>query len=100
MASESIEGKTLRFHFTEGAMKGRDFDHIFLRDSVKWGPAGSDQKTESKGAIVSLGDERYVGSYMSEQGHTLTSAINMKTGELDCFASDGKNWSKHRGSVK
>ena len=100
MKGNGIEGKTLRFNFTDGPMKGKEYDHIFSGEKVKWGPAGSDKKTESKGALAEVGSDYYVGSYMGDKGYTLTSAMNLKTGELIAFASDGKQWSQHSGTVE
>ncbi len=100
MKTNGIEGKTLRFNFSDGPMKGKQYDHIFSGNSVKWGPAGSDKKTESKGAVAQLDSDCYVGSYTGDKGYTLTSAMNLKTGELVSFASDGKEWSQHKGTVQ
>ncbi len=105
MKGKGIEGKTLRFNFTDGPMKGKEYDHIFSGEKVKWGPAGSDKKTESKGALAEVGTDYYVGSYMGDKGYTLTRAMNLntmnfKTGELVAFASDGKQWSQHTGTVE
>ena len=97
----SIQEKTLRFHFVEGPMKGRDFDHVFHSNGkVSWGPAGSGKKTESEGALEKVGDDCFVGSYMGSNGYTLTSAINLATGKLISFASNGDEWSKQNGTVK
>ena len=97
--SSAIEGKTLRFHFSNGPMKGQDFDHIFRGDKVDWGAAGSDQKITSDGKLVKIGEDCYVGSYMGPNGYTLTTALNLATGKLHAFASDGKEWSEHSGTV-
>ena len=98
--TSSLEGKTLRFHFDDGPMKGKEFDHTFHGDKVEWGPAGSGKSTTSDGSLVRLDDDCYVGSYMGTNGYTLTAAMNLATGELHAFASDGKNWSAHNGTVK
>ena len=41
--SNPLDGKTLRFHFNDGPMKGKDFDHTFRGDKVDWGAAGTDK---------------------------------------------------------
>jgi len=99
-ASGSVEGKTLRFHFDDGPMKGKEFDHTFRGDKVDWGAAGSDKKTTSEGKLVRIGEDCYIGSYIGPNGYTLTTAMNLATGKLYAFASDGKEWSKHNGTVK
>jgi hypothetical protein len=97
----SVQEKTLRFHFVEGPMKGKDFDHVFHRDGkVSWGPADSKKKTESEGALEKVGDDCFVGSYLGSNGYTLTSAINLATGKLVAFASNGDEWTKQDGTVR
>lgn len=96
----SLDGKILRFHFNDGPMKGKEFDHVFHGDKVDWGPAGSDKKTTSDGKLIRVGGDCYVGSYMGPNGYTLTTAMNMASGKLHAFASDGKDWSEHDGTVK
>ncbi len=99
-ASGSAEGKTLRFHFDDGPMKGKEFDHTFRGDKVDWGAVGSAKKTTSEGRLVRIGEDCYVGSYIGPNGYTLTTAMNLATGKLYAFASDGKEWSEHNGTVK
>ena len=100
MTITRLDGKTLRFHFDDGPMKGKEYDHTFHRDKVEWGAVDSMIKTTSDGSLIQLDDDCYVGSYMGANGYTLTAAMNMATGELHAFASDGKNWSVHNGTVK
>ena len=100
MATTSGLGNTtLRFHFNDGPMQGRDFDHRFSDGKVEWGAAGSKDRTTSDGTLIQLDDACYVGSYMGPNGYTLTAAMNLATGELHAFASDGKTWSEHHGTV-
>jgi hypothetical protein len=98
--SNSLDGKTLRFHFDDGPMKGKDFDHTFHGDKVDWGAAGTNKLTTSDGKLEKFGDDCYVGSYMGPNGYTLTAAMNLKSGKLVAFASDGKEWSEHNGTVQ
>jgi hypothetical protein len=96
----TLDGKTLRFHFSDGPMKGKDFDHTFHGDKVDWGAAGSGKMTTSEGKLLRIGDDCYIGSYMGPNGYTLTTAMNLATGKLFAFASDGKQWSGHNGTVR
>ncbi|HEY2396844.1 MAG TPA: hypothetical protein VGH81_12840 [Rudaea sp.] len=96
----SLDGKKLRFHFSDGPMKGKDFDHTFHGEKVDWGAAGSDKMTTSEGKLIRIGEDCYVGSYMGPNGFTLTTAMNLASGKLFAFASDGKEWSEHNGTVK
>lgn len=98
---KTLEGKTLRFNFSAGPMKGKTFDHTFNRDgTVEWGPPGGDKTKNGNAAIAKIADNVFVGSYMSDKGNTLTATCNLETGELVSFASDGKQWSRHDGTVE
>ncbi|MGA9342214.1 MAG: hypothetical protein WBV61_07755 [Rhodanobacteraceae bacterium] len=101
IASGDLYGKTLRFRFVDGPMKGQAFDHVFNKDgTASWGPAdGKATRTEHAG-IEKIDENCYVASYLGAKGHTLTSAFNLATGILVSFASDGKDWSMHRGRVE
>ena len=98
---DSLFGAKLRFHFSEGPMKDKDFDHVFRGETaVDWSLVGSATTTTSRGTLIQIGDSCYVGSYITASGYTLTAAMNLASGELCAFASDGKYWSTHRGQVK
>jgi hypothetical protein len=68
-ASRSLDGKTLRFHFDDGPMKGKEFDHTFRGDKVDWGAAGSDKKTTSEGK---LGGSERIATSARTWGQTAT----------------------------
>ena len=96
----SLQDKTLRFHFSNGVMKGKEYDHTFHKDgTVEWGPAGGKMSRNGNAAITRVSDSVYVASYMSEKGYTLTTTFDIDTGKLVSFASDGKEWSKQEGTV-
>jgi hypothetical protein len=95
-----LDGATLRFHFDDGPMRGKEFDHTFREGKVEWGATGSGQRTTSDGELVRIGEACYVGSYMGGNGYTLTTALNLASGELVAFASNGKDWVRQTGTVK
>ena len=100
-APQNLEGKTVRFHFSTGPMKGKTFDHTFNRDgTVEWGAPDGDKTKNGNAAIAKVADNVFVGSYMSDKGNTLTTTMNLETGKLVAFASDGKQWSRHDGTVE
>ena len=99
-ASDSLDGATLRFHFEDGPMKGKDYDHTFHDGKVDWGAAGSQKRTTSDGELVQIGDDCYVGSYLGPNGYTLTTAMNLASGQLVAFASNDKDWTQQTGTVK
>src|SRR6185436_6391097 len=99
--AETLVGKTLRFHFTDGPMKGKDFDHVFRQDgSVEWGAPGGDTTTNDKATLVKVGDGCFLASYLGAKGYTLTTALNAQTGKIVAVASDGKDWSTQHGTFK
>jgi len=95
-----LEGATLRFHFDDGPMKGKDYDHTFHDGKVDWGPADSQKRTTSDGKLVQISDDCYVGSYLGPNGYTLTTAMNLASGHLVAFASNDKDWVPQSGTVK
>ena len=98
---QNLEGKTLRFHFSDGPMKGKTYEHIFHRGgTVEWGPEGGKKTKNENAAIAKVGEDVFVGSYMSDEGYTLTATFNLDTGKLVTFASNGKEWSRHDGKVE
>jgi hypothetical protein len=99
-SGEMLDGATLRFHFEDGPMKGKDYDHTFHDGKVDWGAADSDERTTSNGELVRIGDTCYVGSYLGPNGYTLTTAMNLASGQLVAFASNGKDWVQQSGTVK
>ena len=95
-----LQEKTLRFHFSNGVMKGKEYDHTFHKDgTVEWGPPGGKMSRNGNAAITRVSDSVYVASYMSDKGYTLTTTFDIDTGKLVSFASDGKEWSKQEGTV-
>ncbi|MEO5560210.1 MAG: MoaF N-terminal domain-containing protein [Dokdonella sp.] len=99
--ANDLHGKTLRFNFDDGPMKGKAFDHVFNKDgTASWGEAdGKATKAEHAG-IEKIGDGCYTASYLGAKGYTLTTTFNLDTGELVSFASDGKEWSVQHGRVE
>jgi hypothetical protein len=101
MSVATLEEKKLRFHFTDGAMAGKSFDHTFHADGgVDWGPADGKTTRSDNAALVKAGDQVFVGSYLGEQGHTLTVVLDLVSNDLVAFASDAKSWSKQTGTFE
>jgi len=99
--ASNLDGKTLRFHFSEGPMKNQAYDHTFHRDgTVEWGPEGGETTKNGNASIAKVADDVYVCSYLSDKGYTLTTTLNLDTGKLVSFASNGEDWSRHDGTVE
>ncbi|MEO7325967.1 MAG: hypothetical protein ABIW82_14175 [Dokdonella sp.] len=98
---KDLHGKTLRFHFDDGPMKGKSFDHVFAKDgSVSWSEVDGKPMKADHAGIEKIGDGCYAASYLGSKGYTLTTAFNLDNGTLVSFASDGKEWSMHHGRVE
>jgi hypothetical protein len=99
--SENLLGKTLRFKFKDGAMAGKSFDHVFRDDgTVEWGTEGGKKTKAGDAALVRIGGDDFVASYLGAKGFTLTAAFDVGSGKLVAFASDGKSWSKQQGTME
>lgn len=97
----SLHGKTLRWTFKDGPVRGHTFEHTFASNgSLRWRSAGADAKEhhESASAAVRVSDDVHVVSYLSkESGYTLTVALNLTSGTATGFASNGKEWVQQSG---
>jgi hypothetical protein len=119
-----VRGRTIRFAWTDGPTKGRAYDHVFHEDgSVEWRDAGAPQEaaTQADGAsgdnagnggnggaatnkprveyaAVRITDDVCLVSYQSNEGYTLTVALNFEDNGITGFASGAKEWHPVRGT--
>lgn len=101
----AIQGKTIRFIWTEGPTKGKTYEHVFHQDgTVEWhdpGAAkGQSTKERPKYAALPVADEVYLVSYLAESGYTLTTALNFRNKKLIGFASGAKEWFPVQGTFE
>ena len=104
-ASASLLGRTIRWTFNDGPVKGQTFDHTFNDDgSVVWrivsGKPNAPLNRETHSGVVPLGDQVAMVSYLSSNGFTLTAALNFADMRLTAFASNGESWTMQRGSFE
>jgi hypothetical protein len=116
-----VRGKTIRLAWTDGPTKGRAYDHVFHEDgSVEWRDADAPQEaaTQADGAssdsagnggattnkprveyaAVRITDDVCLVSYQSNEGYTLTVALNFDDQAITGFASGAKEWYPVRGT--
>jgi hypothetical protein len=119
-----VRGKTIRLAWTDGPTKGRAYDHVFHEDgSVEWRDADAPQEaaTQADGAssdsagnggaattatnkprveyaAVRITDDVCLVSYQSNEGYTLTVALNFDDNGITGFASGAKEWHPVRGT--
>jgi MoaF N-terminal domain len=103
---DSLQGKTLRWRFSDGPTAGMSFEHSFNDDgSVAWRRVGQDGKDNpstrvDKCAAVKVADSVFAVSYLGGSGYTLTVLLNFKNGQAIAFGSNDKEWSQQRGSFE
>jgi hypothetical protein len=98
-----LAGKTIRWTYADGPMKGKHFEHGFTNDgSVTWKEAGERQPSadsRAKYQFARITDEVYVVSYLSGHGFTLTTVVDEKAGTVVSFASNEKELVVQHGSL-
>jgi hypothetical protein len=107
-ASEGVRGKTLRWSWTEGPVKGSTHEHVFNENgSVIWsciaGPGKGHSAHEKKYAAERITEDVWVVSYRSSSGYTLTNVLNFRDSSMVGFASggkDGKDWHPCKGTFE
>jgi len=81
-----LGGKTIRWTYADGPMKGKHFEHGFTRDgTVSWKEAGGAKPSadsQAKYQFQRINDEVYVFSYLSNHGFTLTTVVESPPGLL------------------
>ena len=109
MGADPNRGKTIRWTYADGPVKGKAFEHHFTNDgTVSWKEAADQQPSaDSKTAkdakdgsandssaayeFARINDDVYVFSYLSSSsGYTLTTIVDERTGKITSFASNEK----------
>jgi molybdenum cofactor biosynthesis protein MoaF len=117
--ADEIRGKTVRWTFDDGPMKGKTFEHKFNEDGTvvfrAVEPSGENTPTKKKSdkqkgdsksseqieyAAMKVSDHVYAVSYLGGQGYTLTVVLNLDDGRLVGFASNEKEWYPLRGTFE
>lgn len=102
MTDDPITGKTLRWRYDDGPVKGQRFEHVFGRDGMVTYRAPGAQSTEAPVhyEVARAGDDAVVVSYLSTNGWTLTTLIDLKTRAIVSFASNEKQLIVQRGKLE
>jgi hypothetical protein len=103
MSADPITGKTVRWTYDDGPMKGKGFEHHFANDgTVTWkevGEAKPSADAAAKYELAPINDDVYVVSYLSGSGFTLTTVVDAETGKIVSFASNEKELIVQHGSL-
>jgi hypothetical protein len=99
-----LGGKTIRWTYADGPMKGKHFEHSFASDgTVTWKEAGEAKPaadSHAKYQFQRISGEVYVVSYLSNHGFTLTTVVDERSGAIVSFASNEKDLVVQRGSLE
>lgn len=98
-----LKGKTIRWTYADGPMKGKHFEHQFTDDgTVTWKEAGEEQPSADSRAryqFARVTDDVFVVSYLSGHGFTLTTVVDERAGTVVSFASNEKELVVQHGSL-
>ena len=101
MGSDPIKGKTFRWTFTDGQMKGKTFDHSFGADGlVKFACTDGTMKGEAKYEYARVNAEVYAVSYKVDAGYTLTTILDTESHEIVAFSSNEKELQMQHGTYE
>ncbi len=108
---DPIRGSSLRFHFADGPMAGKTFEHTFSQDGAvafhmmgdgksAHAPAVTGRPTPGptlKYEVAAIRDDVYAVSYLSK-GYTLTTILDFETKKLVAFSSNERMVSVQHGT--
>jgi len=112
---DAISGKTIRFTFVDGPTAGKTYEHTFGADGtvvfkeVETSDSGEDKSPRAKAetkkggtkyASFALAPDLHLVSYLSDNGYTLTVALNLATKRIHAFASNDKAWYPITGTLE
>jgi hypothetical protein len=100
---DPIKGKTIRWTYDDGPMKGKTFQHTFGADgTVTWKEAGEVKPSAGSTAkyeSVGINDDVYAVAYLSGHGWTLTTIVDTKSGSIVSYASNEKDLVLQHGKL-
>lgn len=103
MGIDPIKGKTVRWTYDDGPMKGKSFEHAFSADgTVTWKEAGEAEplpESTAKYEAAPINDDVYTVSYLSGHGWTLTTIVDTKSGAIVSFASNEQQLVVQHGTL-
>ena len=101
MSADPFTGKTLRWSYVDGPVKGQTFEHVFGRDGMVVYRQPGAESTEKRihYEVAPVGEDAFAVSYLSTNGWTLTTILDTRTGKIVSFASNEKQLFVQRGSL-
>lgn len=102
MSDDPITGKTLRWSYHDGPVKGQRFEHVFGTDGMVTYRAPGAASTEKPihYEVARAGDDVFAVSYLSTNGWTLTTVLDIRTRAIVSFASNEKQLVVQHGKLE
>ncbi len=104
MNGDPVRGKTIRWTYEDGPMKGKRFEHAFGTDgTVTWrDAAGTAGPTEpsAKYQAMRITPDMYAVAYLATSGWTLTTVVDSTSGRIVSVASNEKQLVVQHGSLE
>lgn len=109
MSADPIRGKTVRWSYSDGPVKGRTFEHAFGTDGmVTWREVDrtlqaarvASKEPGVRYEVARINDDVYAVSYLAASGFTLTTIVDESTGAIASFASNEKQLVAQRGKLE
>jgi len=102
MNANPLQGKTMRWTFTDGPMANKTFEHSFDKEGgVTFREVGGGKESKPTSAkkceVATVGEDVYAVSYLASSGYTLTTVLDYRTGKLVAFASNEKELTPQTG---
>ena len=100
-SNDPIRGKTFRWTFSDGQMKGKSFDHTFKDDGkVEFQCTDGTMKGAAKYEYDQVSDDVYAVSYQVDSGYTLTTIMDTSTHKIVSFSSNAKELQLQHGTYE
>jgi len=101
VSADPFTGRTVRWSYVDGPVKGQRFEHVFGADGmVTYGaPGAKSAEPAVRYEVAKVGDEAYAVSYLSRNGWTLTTVVDMRSRNIVSFASNEKQLFVQHGKL-
>ena len=102
MNVDPFTGKTVRWSYSDGPVKGQRFEHVFGADGMVTyrAPGAASTEPAVHYEVAKVGDDSFAVSYLSKNGWTLTTVVNVDTRKIVSFASNEKQLFVQHGTLE
>ncbi len=102
MSDDPITGRTIRWSYVDGPVKGQTFEHVFGTDGmvIYREPGGAASERPVRYEVARVSDDVWAVSYLSTNTWTLTTVLDLRTKAIVSFASNEKQLFVQRGKLE